>query len=189
LSVQKLLFVSVFLLFSTIYGVEKTESPQNFNVSVNGVYYSPEFLMMEPTGGASLIFNYKSFRTSFFFGGTNYWEQTIYFFQSNIGGQYDFIKSEKMDAIIFSEFNFNIVTGTFHKWDWPDDESPFYQTTYLAVSTSTGFEYSVGNKNLKFNAGTKIYLPVFLVFVLEDSFGFGIGYLLPGIEIYTGLKF
>lgn len=144
---------------------------------------------MEPSVGATIIFNYKSFRTSAAYFGTNYWDQKLHMFQLNFGGQYDFIKSQKMDAILFGEINSNIITGTFHKMDWPDDESPFFDNTFLHVSTSIGFEYSVGTQNLKFNAGSKLYLPVFLTFELEKDPGADANFLLPGIEIYLGLKF
>jgi hypothetical protein len=189
LKFKKLAILLILSVFFNISATEITETQKNYNISINGVYYSPEFLAMQPTGGTSLIFNYKSFRTSFCYTGTNYWDQKLHLFQSNIGGQYDFIKSEKMDAIIFGEFNFNIITGTFHKFDWPDDESPFYDNTFLFVSTSLGFEYSVGIKNLKFNVGSKFYLPVFLIFELEEDPHANAGFWLPGIEVYLGLKF
>ena len=192
----KVLIVLGFFLTLTLYSEEKTdiliEKSKDWNLSMNLKYYG--YISI----GSLVIFNYKYFQCfasysrtifndNFLIGGHNT-------FETGLGGQYDLIKSEKMDSLFFANIFFTAING---KMDGLTHDG-LSDVILLNIGHSIGYEFSVGSRIAKFNAGIAVDVQ-FSVYSktedmengveINDKLGFFSWLNGPGLKIYTGIKF
>ncbi|HQN72586.1 MAG TPA: hypothetical protein PLB16_04170 [bacterium] len=193
MNLTKISAVMIIFFTLTVFSketVSQIDSSKDWNISINLQYYGT--LSM----GTVFFGNFKYLHYHMGYAHTILPDKDMNFhtFGGGIGGQYDMIKNERFDSIIFAGASLMFMSGNMYQMTYDGGS----HCDFILIGPTIGYEFSVGRRNLKFNTGISLDVQ-FCVYSREDDeygkpiydeeLGFFFWFTSPSLRIYAGIKF